>query len=69
MKRTSVNSSNLMSVGYDSKSLTLEIEFHGGSVYQYFDVPEHEHQEVMQAGSHGTYFNANIRNDYRYTKV
>lgn len=69
MKRTSVTSSNLVSVGYDPKSLTLEVEFHGGSVYQYFDIPEFEHQELMQAGSHGIYFNANIRNDYRCTKL
>ena len=69
MNRTTVTSSNLMSVGYDAKSLTLEVEFHGGSVYQYFDVPELKHQELMQAESHGIYFNANIRDDYRCTKL
>ena len=69
MKRTPVNSSNLVSVGYDPRSLTLEVEFRRGSVYQYFDVPEFEHQELMQAESHGIYFNANIRDDYRCTKL
>ena len=47
MRRTPVNSSNLVSVGYDPRSLTLEVEFHGGSVYHYFDVAEFEHQELM----------------------
>ena len=69
MKRIPVNSSNLVSVGYESTSLTLKIEFHGGSVYQYFDVPEYEVQELMQAESHGKYFNANIRDDYRCAKL
>ena len=69
MRRTPVNSSNLVSVGYDPISLTLEVEFRRGSVYQYFDVPEFEHQELMDAESHGTYFNANIRDDYKCTKL
>ena len=69
MQRTPVTSSNLVSVGYEPKSMTLEVEFHSGSVYQYFDVPEYEHQSLMQAGSHGVYFNANIRNSYRYTQL
>ena len=69
MQRTPVTSSNLVSVGYEAKSLTLEIEFHNASVYQYFDVPEYEHQSLMQAGSHGTYFGASIRDHYRYMKL
>ena len=69
MHRTPVTSSNLVSVGYEAKSLTLEIEFRNGSIYQYFDVPEYEHQSLMQAGSHGTYFSANVKNSYRYTKL
>ena len=69
MKRNPVTSSIVVSVGYDAKSLTLEMEIHGGSVYQYFDVPEFEFQSLMQADSHGKYFNANIRDHYRYTKL
>lgn len=40
MNRTSVTSSNIASIGYDPSSLTLEVEFTDGSIYQYFDVPE-----------------------------
>ena len=69
MNRIPVSSSHLSSVGYDSVSLTLEIEFKEGAVYQYFDVPEFEHQGLMQATSHGTYFYANIRDRYRYTRL
>ncbi len=44
MDRTPVSSSNLASVGYDSESMVLEIEFLNGSVYQYFDAPENEYE-------------------------
>ena len=66
MERIPVNSSNLASVGYEPATLTLEIEFKKGRVYQYFDVPESEYSALMQASSHGTYFSAYIRNNYRY---
>ena len=33
MERIPVESSNLASVGYDSDSLTLEIEFNSGGIY------------------------------------
>ncbi|MFO0986551.1 MAG: KTSC domain-containing protein [Alphaproteobacteria bacterium] len=67
MDRLPVNSSSLASVGYDPASATLEIEFKSGKIYQYFDVPEHEHQALMQASSQGSYFAKHIRNNYRNT--
>ncbi|EFF2588943.1 KTSC domain-containing protein [Escherichia coli] len=39
MIRNYVSSSNLQSVGYDSATLTLEIAFHNGGIYQYSGVP------------------------------
>lgn len=69
MKRQSVESSNLASVGYDAENEILEVEFKHGGVYQYFDVPEHVYDELMNASSHGVYFSANIRNDYDYQKM
>jgi hypothetical protein len=67
--RTSVISSNLVSVAYDVSSSTLEIEFKGGRVYQYFDVPESVHQALMTATSHGAYFASAIRGHFRYAQV
>ena len=69
MNRTPVSSSNVASVGYDPNTLTLEVEFKDGLVYQYFDVPETVYQELMRASSVGQFMHANIRNNYRYTKV
>lgn len=69
MNRQPVTSSNIASIGYDANSQTLEIEFLNGGVYQYFDVPQHVHEELMNASSHGQYLAQNIKGIYRYTKV
>lgn len=69
MDRERVSSSNITSIGYDSSTQTLEIEFHEGEVYQYYGVPENIHDELMSASSHGIYHNVNIRKSYSYTRV
>lgn len=70
MERQSVSSSNLASVGYDAQSQTLEIEFNHGGIYQYYKVPNSVHAGLMNASSHGEYFDRNVKKvGYRYTKV
>ena len=69
MKRISVSSSNLASVGYDAVSQILEVEFNSGRIYQYFDMPQAEYGGLMVASLHGRYFDQNIRNSYRYTRI
>ncbi|MES2826764.1 MAG: KTSC domain-containing protein [Bacteroidota bacterium] len=69
MNRQTVSSSNIAAIGYDPNSQTLEIEFLNGGVYQYFDVPQHVQEELMNAGSQGQYLAQNIKGAYRYSKV
>ncbi len=69
MHRQLVNSSSLRSVGYDPRSRMLEIEFHGGGVYQYFDVPQTVFDELFAQDLLGSYFNAEIRDAYMYVRV
>lgn len=64
MNRVPVESSVLASVLYLSELRLLEIEFHSGLFYQYFDVPQHSYSELLTAESKGAYFNANIRNRF-----
>lgn len=61
MKRTWVKSSSLRSVGYDRDAGTLELEWKGGSVYQYFMVPGSVYDELMQAASLGAFVNDRIK--------
>jgi len=68
MERVTVSSSNIASVGYDDQTSTLEVEFHSGHVYQYFDVPKSIYDGLLSAGSVGQYFNQ-IKGIYRYARV
>ena len=69
MERTQVNSSNIRSIGYDSQSAVLEVEFTSGDIYQYFDIPEHLYEQFISASSHGQFLNGHIKYSYRYQKV
>lgn len=69
MERQPVSSSNLVSVGYEDTSETLEVEFKNGNIYQYYNVPQVMFETLMQAPSVGAFFNANIRNAFACAKV
>lgn len=69
MNRIPVSSSNVAAVGYDINTMTLEVEFNSGSVYQYFDVPEAEYLNLIGAESVGKYLNQNIKGNYRYVQI
>ena len=61
-----VSSSLLASVAYDHDRAILQLEFRGGAIYQYFGVPVRSYQELLQADSHGAYFNRHIRSFFGY---
>jgi hypothetical protein len=69
MKRQWVSSSNIHSIGYDSNSQTLEIEFHSGDIYHYFSVPPSTYNGLMSASSHGSFLASHINGQYGYAKV
>ena len=69
MERIAVQSSNVAEVGYDPNTMTLEVAFHSGGVYQYFDVPEIVFQEMLRADSVGKFLHAQVKNSYRYSKL
>lgn len=69
MQRIPVSSSNLVAVGYDSPSMTLQIEFRGGKVYEYAHVPEANYMNLMAASSKGRYFDSMIKDAYPCRRV
>lgn len=69
VQRQQVSSSTIASVGFDSSTSTLEIEFHDGRLYQYYDVPEHVYQALMGAASLGAYLSSAIKGTYRYARL
>lgn len=68
IKRLPITSSNIASVGYDKETQILEIEFHHGAIYQYFDVPEMIHEELMSSPSQSAYFMNEIKNNFKHKK-
>jgi len=53
---------------YDPAQRRLELTFVSGRRYRYHDVPEETWRDMRQAFSKGEFFNANIRDRYRYTR-
>jgi hypothetical protein len=64
-----VDSSVIAAVGYDHAQRSLYVRFNTSGVYVFHDVPPAAHDAFMQADSKGRYFNAEIRNAYRYTRL
>lgn len=69
MQRIPVQSSNIKSIGYDTISSILEVEFFDSRVYQYFNVPPFIFDSLMNSASKGEFLNQNIRFHYRYQKI
>ena len=69
MHRLPVESSDLVSIGYDPKERVLEIEFKENRIYQYFDVEPDVYERFTRTDSYGEYFYAHINKHYRYKRV
>jgi hypothetical protein len=69
VRRRSVESSAIESVGYDAVSRTLEIEYAGGGVHRYLGVPQRAYDLLLRADSRGAYVNRRIKPYYRCVRV
>lgn len=69
MQRQKVASSNIESVGYDKEKKILCVEFKGGSVYEYLNVPNGQYNMFMQAQSKGHYLKSSIIPTYESMKI
>jgi hypothetical protein len=61
-------SSNITRFGHDGENRVLHVEFHSGSVYKYFDVPEPIFEQMKTSGSRGQFLAQNIKGSYRYAR-
>jgi KTSC domain len=69
VRRQSVDSSSIESVGYDAKDQTLELEYVNGGVYKYFGVPEFVHRRLLTSDSPGAFVNSVIKRNYEFREV
>lgn len=63
------NSTSLIRARYRPENSSLEVEFHGGRVYEYFDVPESVFQALIASDSAGKFFAENIKGVFRYARL
>ncbi len=62
-------SSVIRGYAYNAEALTLDIRFHGGSVYRYFYVPAPIFLGLEQARSKGTYYNVRIKGQFASVQI
>jgi hypothetical protein len=55
MIRTPVTSGQILSIGHDPATNKLHVEFRGGSVYEYDDVPATLHQQLLGFDDEGNH--------------
>lgn len=63
------SSSNVAAVRYDADQSLLEVEFHNGGRYHYYDVPQQVATDFENAASKGSYLADSIKGHYRYSKA
>jgi len=56
-----VRSSNLDAFRYDEAQSHLDIEFHGGRQYRYYDISREKAAGLVNAGSPGGWWHANLK--------
>jgi hypothetical protein len=62
-------SSVISGYAYNAEALTLDIRFHGGSVYRYFYVPAPVFLGFEQARSKGAYYNVRIKGQFASEQI
>lgn len=69
IKRATVISSNVASIGYSRHLRALEIEFTRGAIYRFLEVPPAIYYRLMASDSKGHYIAENIRGKYHFVRV
>lgn len=66
MVRRPVSSSRIASIGWENN--TMEVQFHNGSIYQYYDVSEEEYKSFLASSSLGSAL-SRLDKIHRYSRI
>lgn len=69
MQREPLVSTAVVSAGYDPETRVLEIEFRGGRIYRYRDVPPSVYEFLRRTRSKGGFVSRMIDGHYAYEEV
>lgn len=62
-------SSVIRTFHYEPSEWRLDVQFVSGRRYSYFDVPQDIFEQMRLSFSKGEFFNAHIRNRFRYERT
>ena len=65
---TPVESSNIISVGYDETTSSMYVNYPSGT-YKYDGVDKSVYESLLTSPSKGRFMNENIKGRYNYSKV
>ena len=65
---TSVESSNIISVGYDAATSSIYVAYKSG-IYKYDGVEKAVYESLLASTSKGKFMNENIKGRYKYSRV
>jgi KTSC domain-containing protein len=68
MRRQSVDSSAISSMGYDARKSVLEVEFRSGAVYDYLEVPPKVWEALLKAPSKGRFVSRRVRDQFPFVR-
>lgn len=63
-----VESSNIISVGYDETTSSMYVNYRSGT-YKYDDVEKSVYESLLTSTSKGRFMNENIKGRYNYSRV
>jgi hypothetical protein len=66
---SSIDSTSVEALQYDNESKKLTVEFKGGAIYDYYDVPEDVFEGFHEADSIGKYLNSQVKGSYNFEKI
>jgi hypothetical protein len=65
---TPVESSNIISVGYDETTSSMYVKYPSGT-YKYDGVDKSVYESLLTSTSKGRFMNENIKGQYNYSRV
>lgn len=65
---TPVESSNILSVGYDETTSSMYVKYLSGT-YKYDNVKKSTYESLLTSPSKGRFMNQNIKGQYNYSRV
>jgi hypothetical protein len=68
MAKQYIESSNIVSLDFNSDEETLLVEFKGGANYEYYNFPKEEYEGIISSRTPGKRFHS-IKNQYSFSKI